>query len=190
MRKVEQVANIGHWEVNLITGKPTWSEQFFRILGLDPYTTTATVELGISTVHPEDREKATAVYQRAIETNESYKIEKRIIRPSGEIRHILSEGLVEQNKEGKAIRLFGIFRDITADKNNEDALFKSAHEIENILNTAQDLIVIFDLKGKVQKISQSSQKILGHDSKEMIEKSLFDFICPQDLDETENSRTR
>ncbi|RIW14979.1 PAS domain S-box protein [Algoriphagus lacus] len=184
LRKIEALANIGHWEVDLVTGKNTWSDQFYRILGLNPAITTGTTELGLSTIHPEDRERATASYQKSFETGSPYKVEKRIIRPSGEIRHVISEGIVELGPEGRPVRLFGVFKDITEEKLKEEALQQSINEIENLFHTTQDLILITDLDGKFKKVSQSSQQVLGYPANEMLGKSIFDFVYSADLEVT------
>ncbi len=187
LRKIEEIGGIGHWEVDLVTGKNIWSAQFFHILGLDPGTTPST-ELGLSTIHPEDRKTAVDTYQKSFFDGTPYHLEKRIIRPSGEIRFVISDGIVDLNTEGKPIRLFGIFKDVTAEKQKESELKNSNLEIENILDTSHDLIILTDEKGNFRKISKSSLKILGYTSQEMIGKSFRDFIHPSDLEATMKSR--
>lgn len=186
LKKLEEIAGIGHWEIDLITGQNKWSEQFFHILGLDPGTSPST-ELGISTIHPEDRERASAAYQKSFELGTPYRVEKRIIRPTGEIRFVISEGIVDLNSDGNPIRLFGVFKDVTKEKLKDLELQTSHLEIENILNTSQDLIILSDDKGIFQKASKSSMKILGYSSEEMIGKPYWDFIHPDDLQTTQKS---
>ncbi len=184
LRKIEAVANIGHWEVDLVTGKNTWSDQFFRILGMDPATTQACAELGLSMIHPDDKDRANQSYQKSTTSGAPYRVEKLIIRPSGEIRHVISEGIVDLNPEGRPIRLFGVFKDITEEKLKDEELFQSNLEIDNILNTAQDLIVIFDDKGNFKKVSKSSSKILGFHPEEMTGKNFLEFVFQPDLEKT------
>ena len=85
LRGIELLSNIGHWEVELTTGKQRWSEQLFRILGLDPKTVQPSMEIGLAAIHPEDRDKTSTAFQNSLESGAPYKIEMRVIRPSGEL---------------------------------------------------------------------------------------------------------
>lgn len=76
LKQIELLGNIGHWEVNLITDQCNFSEGLFKILGLDPERVVPSILLGLSIVHPEDRESATAHLQKSIETGAPYKVEK------------------------------------------------------------------------------------------------------------------
>jgi PAS domain-containing protein len=79
--KAEQVSHLGSWEVDLVSGKTIWSEEFYRICGLEPHSVAPTQELGVQMIHPDDRERALAEVQRAVEQRDRYQIEKRICRP-------------------------------------------------------------------------------------------------------------
>lgn len=184
LNRVESMGGVGHWEVDLLTGENKWSDQFFHILGLDPSTTLATTELGLSTIHPEDLERASTHYQKSFELGAPYKVQKRIIRPSGEIRYVISEGVVSLDDSGKPSRLFGVFKDITEEKLREEELLKTNLQIENILNTTQDLIFLANEEGYFQKVSKSCQKILGYTQDELIGKSFRDLIHPDDFEPT------
>jgi PAS domain S-box-containing protein len=184
LTKVESMGNIGHWEVDLLTGENTWSDQFFRILGLDSKSVVPSTELRFSMIHPEDLDMAITDFKKSYETGAPYKVEKRIIRPNGEVRYVISEGIAKLNDLGKPIRLFGIFKDITQEKAKEEELKKTNLQIENILNTTQDLIFLADENGVYQKVSKSCFAILGYRPDELIGKSFRDLIHPNDIQAT------
>ncbi|MFN3997667.1 PAS domain-containing protein [Algoriphagus sp.] len=188
LRQVESMGGIGHWEVNLLTGENKWSDEFFHILGLDPKSSIASTELGLSTIHPEDLERASLHYQKSFESGDPYKVQKRIIRPNGEIRHVISEGVVDLNEDGKPIRLFGVFKDVTEERLKEEELKKTNLQIENILNATQDLIIIAEEDGPFLRVSKSSEKILGYSPEELIGKSFRNMIHPDDFQDTLKNR--
>lgn len=188
LAQIESIGGIGYWEVDLITGQNKWSDQFMKILGLDPLTTLPTTELGLSMIHPDDLERANSHYQKSFESGAPYKVEKRIIRPNGEVRHVISEGLVDLDQQGKPVRLFGIFKDITEEKKREIELEKTNIQIENILNTTQDLIFLAEEDGTFLKVSKSCEKILGYLPHELIGKSFRDMIHPDDFQSTVKNR--
>lgn len=180
LKKIEEVSEIGHWEVDLVTGENKWSAQFFHILGLNP-TTPPSTALWLSTIHPEDLEKAILAYQKSIVDGTPFHLEKRIIRPNGEVLYIVTNGVVDLNSEGKPNRFFGIFKDVTIEKLKESELKRSNPEIENILRFSQDLIVVSDEKGNFLKTSKSFQTVLGYSTEEMTGKSFRDFMNPADF---------
>lgn len=184
LKKIESLVNIGHWEIDLSTGKSSWSEQLFRIFGLDANSFEPSIELGLSLIHPEDKAWANDAYQKSFETGTPYRIEKRIIRPNGEIRYVISEGTVDLSNDGKPLRLFGVFKDVTDEKRKEEELQKSNLQVENILNTTQDLIFLVDENGYYRKISKSCEKILGYTQEELLGKSFRDLIHPDDFQAT------
>jgi PAS domain S-box-containing protein len=188
LKQIEALGNIGHWEANLITGKCSFSEGFFKILGLEPESMVPSIPLGLSKVHPEDRERATAHLQQSIETGIPYKIDKRIIRPGGEIRFVISEGTVDLDASGKPCRIFGIFKDVTEEKLKEEELKKSNIQIDNILNTTQDLVIIAEEAGPFLRVSKSSEKILGYLPEELIGKSFRNMVHPDDFQTTAENR--
>lgn len=143
LQRIEEIAGIGHWEVDLLTGKIKWSDQFYRILGLDPGIS-PTTELALSTIHPEDRGLAFETYQRSILDCTPFRLELKIIRPAGEVRSVISEGNVDLNSEGKAILLSGFFKDVTNEKREFSEYKNSNQNTENLLNSSQDLILMLN----------------------------------------------
>ncbi len=178
--KIEEVAGIGYWEIDLLTGKNKWSEKFFRICGLDSKRTEPSTELGFSLVHPEDREFAQRSYERSIKNGYPYKIEKRIIRPSGEIRYVISEGIVEKDQTGLPVRLFGVFKDITKEKNIKKELLDRNRFIEATLaNLPVGLAVNRISDGKATYINKAFSDIYGWPPEDLTDvDSFFNKIYP------------
>ncbi|HSF53468.1 MAG TPA: PAS domain-containing protein [Algoriphagus sp.] len=184
LKKIESLVNIGHWEVDLTTGNTSWSEQLYMIKGLDPRSTHPSMDVIFSVIHPEDKADSTELYQNFIEKGGHYKIAYRIIRPNGDIRHVVSEGTVDLGTDGQALRLFGVIRDVTDENQKEQELQRSNLQLENILNTTQDLIFLADENGYFLKISQSCEKILGYTQSELLGKSFRNLIHPDDFQAT------
>lgn len=131
LRKAEEVSHLGSWEMDIPNGDSRWSDEFYRICGLEPGAVPATAEEGFKLIHPDDRERAAAEVSRAIETCGYYSIEKRIVRPNSEVRYVQSVGEILTNEEGQAERLMGSFLDITERKLSEEALRQSLLEVES-----------------------------------------------------------
>ncbi len=186
LEKIEQAANIGHWEVNLVSGKTIWSKHFYSILGIDPSLKEPSPQLFFSSIHPEDLEVAEEAYQEAINSGSSFSITKRILLRSGEIRIVNTKGTVETDNQGKPFRVFGVSRNVTAEVQESELAKREDLKIENILSTTQDLIFIMDGNGIFRKVSSSIKEIMGLKPEDLIGKPFQLFSRPSDMPANQN----
>jgi two-component system CheB/CheR fusion protein len=181
---IENISGVGFWKANLQTGENQWSDQFYKICGLDPKKNPPSTVLGLSIIHPEDKILAEKAVENSIVRGDPYQLEKRIIWPSGEIRHVLSEGIVEYDKEGKPHFLLGTFKDITNLKGRESQHASTSSELGNILDYSLDLIFLFDANGLIAKVSESVMETLGYSETELVGKKYVNFLYPPDVEKT------
>ena len=120
--EAQRVVHVGNWEFDVPTGKITWSEEKFRIFGLDSRLGEPTFAELIELIESDDRELFQQAVNLAIAEGQSYQIEFRIRRPNGDIRHIEAKGEPVVNASGQVIQLFGTVLDITERKQREEIL--------------------------------------------------------------------
>ncbi len=109
----QQLAHMGDYDWEIATDTNTWSDQLFRIYGLEPGTFSPTYQQFLSMVHPDDQERIEGIHRQAYATGEPYEMIERIVRPDGEVRHLSSNGQVVMDETGTPIRLRGTCIDIT-----------------------------------------------------------------------------
>ena len=73
-------------------------------------------------IHPDDRETIAAALKRAVETGEPYAADYRIVQVDGSLRWVTARGVVEHDREGRAVRMPGVLVDITSRKRLEEEL--------------------------------------------------------------------
>jgi len=112
LMRAQRIANMGSFDHDLSTGKITWSDQMYCILGVDKDGATPSWETTLQYVHPEDRESFCEAKNRASEGNSDV-FEFRIIRPDGEERVLRREIDAHLGEGGRPIRIFGTLHDIT-----------------------------------------------------------------------------
>jgi PAS domain S-box-containing protein len=112
--EAQRLANLGSWSWDVANGRVSWSQQIYEIYGVKRAEFGGTYEDYINRVHPEDRERVGAVIANALKTGGSFRMDERIVRPSGEVRHLLSTGEVIRNERGAPVRMLGICHDITS----------------------------------------------------------------------------
>ena len=121
----QKIAHIGSWEYDVLTNKITWSEEVFRIFGLDSTAPEPTYAELLPMYHPDDRDLFQQTVTRAISRGTSYKKEFRILHPGGQIRYLETRGKSVFNKTLEVIKLLGTVMDITERKEAEAALLLS-----------------------------------------------------------------
>ena len=131
LKEAQRLAHVGNWEFNPATETVTWSEELFRIFGLEPAAAAPSVEQQISWYHPEDVELWQTQVQQGLEFGIPYDFDYRFYRPDGSLRHLNAVGKAETDASGKVVKLFGTAIDITDRKAAEAALRQAATELED-----------------------------------------------------------
>ncbi len=116
-----QVTNSSMWEWNIKTGKVAWSENFEQLCGVSPGTLKETYRGLLERILQADRRSVTQAIARALREEAEYNIEFRIGYPDGSIRWLATQGRVARDKNSRPVKMTGICRDITLDKQVEAA---------------------------------------------------------------------
>jgi PAS domain S-box-containing protein len=119
MAEAQSVAQLGSWYWNLKTDKRQWSDEFYRIYGLEPNDDRLNAQTAIKFIHPDDRVDTTKEVERAIAKKGFYRYEKRIVRPDKTIRNIISRVKVNTDAKGKPVSMIGTIQDVTQLKKEE-----------------------------------------------------------------------
>ena len=140
----EEAAHVGHWRLDLSAQTLSWSNGVYRIHGLDPESFVPRLETAIDLYHPEDREVVKGCVSDAIARRESFEFTLRIVRPDGDVRHVLSRGRCEvEAATGAVTGIFGIFMDVTDLARVERQLGdKSAHLKATLDSMDQGLVKV------------------------------------------------
>jgi two-component system sensor histidine kinase UhpB len=116
----------------LATNVVTWSDEIFRIFGMEPQKVGTTYQAFLERVHPDDRTAVRAVIENAFKYYRSFSCEYRITRLDGAVRIIHERGSVVVDDAGKPIRAFGTAQDITERKHAEEELRNSREQLRNL----------------------------------------------------------
>jgi len=135
LEEAQRIARVGYWERDVRTGLVNWSEQSNRIFGLAPNEGPVPIARYQELVHSEDRPRIMAAVAEALAGGKRYDVEYRIVRPSGEVRIIHSQGDVTKDESDRPRRIFGTVQDITERKQAERALQESAQRYRYIFES-------------------------------------------------------
>lgn len=128
LQQAERIALLGSWETDLKTGKSIWSDELFRIYGLEPSTVAPDLGKLVSLIHPDDRERVLNALHATFNGKGSFDLESRIVQPNGNIRIIHAQGQLVKNLLGEIEKFIGVLHDITSQKEAEDRLRQEESE--------------------------------------------------------------
>jgi len=180
LEEAQRTAHLGSWEMDLITGQTTWSDELCRLFEIPPETIRAgrsQLRAAIDErIHPDDRARYTQAVARTVDQKMPYDIDYRIQLPDGSQRHIHAEGAPSSDPAGNLVRLAGTAIDITERKKAEDALRESEDRYRTLVDNVPGIIFTIDLAGKITFVTRRVKDTLGYESAEVINKSVVDFI--------------
>ena len=118
----QQITHIGSWEWDPATNEVTWSDELYRIYGLEPQSCVITFEFFLSRLHPDDRARVQREVGQALERGGRFEYPERVVRPDGSIRELatVGEGAVDGN--GRVVGLIGTCRDVTAERRRDETI--------------------------------------------------------------------
>ncbi|MEW6491716.1 MAG: PAS domain-containing protein [Cyanobacteriota bacterium] len=192
----QRVAHVGNWEFDVLTQEIIWSEELFRIFGLDPTEPEPTFDEHLQQIHPDDRALWQEVVGQALASGNSYKFDFRIVRPnsaavatpgaSGQVRYLEARGEAVFNEQGQVIKLFGTSLDITDRKQIEEALRSSEERLRYLVSSSPSVIFSAKPDGDygATYISENVVNLLGYEAREFLEDSNFwaDHVHPDDVE--------
>ena len=130
LAEAQNLAGLGCWEWDPASGRVSWSDELYRIYGVERERFTPSLEGYLERVHPDDREQARATVARALTDGRGFIFDERIVRPDGELRYLRSRGEVLRDDQGRSLKVLGACLDITEQKNSEAALRAAADNLQ------------------------------------------------------------
>ena len=145
LARAQRIAAMGSFERNFITGKAEWSDEMYRIVGIEKQEVRPGPELLMKYIHPEDRQKFVAYRVAERQEQPTQPLEYRIIRPDGQERIVRRESVVVFDDEKRAVRMFGTLQDITEQRLAE----RRERELERQLLHSHKLEALGTLAGGI-----------------------------------------
>jgi len=143
-KQAEELANMGNWNWDIPGGRIYWTDQLYRIYGLEPQSEELTMDRFLSFVHPEDQGTIAKGIEE-LQTKDLVDYTFRIITAGGDVKILRSVSQVQRDKEGKPVFVVGTERDITEKQllinklQRSEGLFKQAQMLAHIGNWSWDI---------------------------------------------------
>ncbi|MEZ7515960.1 ATP-binding protein [Flavobacterium frigidarium] len=156
----EKIAGFGHWKIDLETKLYTFSDNFLRLLGVDPNKFEPTIENFSKHIHPDDVDFVIKSHKESLETLEPTSMMFRYILPDGDLRYIRSVGSFTRNSKGDMIKT-GVNYDVSDQYKKTLELEENNKELKSINEELESFnnIVSHDLQEPLHKIQMFISRI-------------------------------
>lgn len=185
LAETQRIAGLGSWEFDVETKAIRWSEEVFRMSGLEGRTDPPSLEEYLSSIHYDDLENAQQNIQKTVQ-GETYEGELRHMRPDGTFNYILIRAKPVV-KAGKVAKVQGTVMDLTRLRQAEHALRDSEHQLRLVTDNspayiayvgANDLCYRFVNKKFEDAYRIPREQIVGRHVREIIGDANFQYALP------------
>jgi PAS domain S-box-containing protein len=180
LNKAEELAHIGSWEIDAAGYMPRLSPNMHRLLGIAEEFHGTFEDFRERFVHPDDRARLAESFARFISGTGENSIEFRVVRADGEVRDVVGQAQVVKMENGQIVRCYGTTTDITERKQAAQNLAESEQRYRLLADNATDLITRIRSDGVANYVSPACRQILGYEPAELLGRSVFALIAPED----------
>jgi len=178
LKKAQQFANVGSWTWHIQSNRLEWSEQMFRIFGIDKDGFTGDLDEVIArAIHPDDRASVERSNMSVVRDKKPMPLEYRILEPDGTVRTVWAEaGELLLDDAGEPAVLRGIVQDITERKRAEQTQALMAA----MLDATPGFVGFADAKDThILYINQAGRKMVGIQAQEDVTRFKIADVHPE-----------
>ncbi|HEY9596476.1 MAG TPA: PAS domain S-box protein [Cyanophyceae cyanobacterium] len=189
LAEAQRIAHLGNWSFDILTQEISWSDEAFRIYGLDPSQPEPTYEQLLQQTHPDDRDLFQRNVGLAITQGKPYEHEIRIFLPNGSMRYTLGRGQAVADESGQVIKLLGTVQDISdacrqamQRKQAEEQLRESEEKFRQLAENIREVFFILSQTGEIIYISPAYEQVWGRRCESLYEnpRSWLESVHPED----------
>jgi two-component system, cell cycle sensor histidine kinase and response regulator CckA len=182
LAEAQQIAHLGSWEWEIAADRVTWSDELYRIYGVNPDDESGFGSYGsyLEKVHADDRARVARVIETALTERRPWSIDYRIVRPGGDLRMIHARGEIVLDEEGRPAIVHGTCQDVTDNRRVEDALRATEQLFRRAFDDAPIGMALIDLDGGWLRLNRSLCQMLGRSEQQLRTSALNELSHPED----------
>ena len=182
LREAQRIAHLGSWDMDVRTGEILWSEEMFRILGYEPNSIQPRYDSLDTIILPEDLDPMRAAVTESFTNNLPFEFILHIIRPDGQKRILLDQGIPICDDAGNIVRMIGTALDITERVHQENVLRETNEYLDNLISHANVPIIVWDPAFHITLFNHAFELLTGRSAENVIGKPL-NILFPPDQTE-------
>jgi len=179
LRKTQDMAKIGAWELDFVSNRMIWSEQVHGIFEIVSGESAASYDAFLGMVHPEDRVLVGQAYNDALSTGNPCEIVHRLLMPDGRVKYVQERCEIFRDPEGRPVRSVGMLQDISELKRAEQAFLQAGQEWMAAMDVSDDVIYLLDLGRRVVRANRKFYLVTGTTPETVIGRHVVDVVHPE-----------
>ncbi|MBU0688203.1 MAG: EAL domain-containing protein [Gammaproteobacteria bacterium] len=164
--EAQKVGHFGSWELDLISGRLTWSDQIFTLFEIDQSRFGASYEAFLDGIHPDDREKVNNAYSASLIDKKPYQITHRLLMADGRIKWVEERCSSTFDDAGKPTRSIGTVQDVT-----EREILAEEGRIASVAFETQEALIVTDRHANIIKVNRAFEETTGYSQEEALGKN-------------------
>lgn len=184
-KQAQAIAHIGNWTYQFADQKMTWSEELFRIYGLEPNSIEISHKAFLDLIHPDDRARIAKFLNEASQNPKAFELYHRNLCPNGNVRTVHVKGEVLLDDKMNVTGIFGTTQDVTEQQLIEHQLRQNQNFIQKIADATPSIIASYNVNtGVYSFVSKGVQQLLGYDPEKPLEEGtsfFMNLVHPEDL---------
>ena len=178
LAEAQRLAQLGSWSWNLDTSEIAWSDELYRIFGVDQGSFSITPENVRSLIHPAGYEQLREIVRTSEENGQPFQTEYGIVLPDGSTRIVSARGQPQRDSTGRVFRMVGTVQDITDAKKAEASLREAEERYRKVVELSPDAILV-QQDGIFVYANPAALRLLGAARMaDIVGKPLFDLLHP------------
>ena len=176
LTEAQRLSGLGSWQWDAQTDMVTWSEELYRLHGLDPNLPASPYKDYPSLFTAESWDRLQSAV-KALKTGTSYELDLEIIGSEPTTKWVIARGEPLRDADGQIIGLRGTVQDITARKQAEQAQRESEDKLRLILDSTAEAIYGIDLECRCTFCNSACLRALGYEhADELLGKNMHHLI--------------
>ncbi|MBC7868068.1 MAG: PAS domain S-box protein, partial [Gloeobacteraceae cyanobacterium ES-bin-316] len=178
-KQAQALTHIGNWSWNPGSNNITWSDEMYRIHGLEPQSEIIGFDRFMAFTHPDQREKRIFQIQESLRTLKSEDYYLQIVTDAGVQKMLKGKGEIQTGPDGLALMVNGTCQDVTKEYLLNKDLQEKEQNFQQLIKNAPDAVIVIDRDSVITLWNPKTEEIFGFTAEEVIGKHLSGIIIPK-----------
>ena len=175
LAEAQHLAKVGSWNWDIASDQVIWSEEHYRIFGLNPHEIEMTHPRFLNLVHEDDRETVRRNVELALREGRSFECHLRACRPDGTIRIVHTRARWNSITTARRFKCSGRCRISPSRGSSRKTLSQEVIRRRILVEQSSDGIVVLDQDGSVFEANERFGELLGYESQEVSRLHVWDW---------------
>lgn len=187
LEEAQNLAHLGSWELDLVTGVLSWSDEMYRIFEIDKAKFGASYAAFLERIHPDDRAMVHDGYSNSVRDYTAYELSHRLLFAGERVKYVQERGVTFYGDDGTPLRSIGTAQEITERVLAENRLAQVLERnrqtlafVDELVNTANVMVVGLDDQGKVRLFNDEAERVTGYLRRDVTGRDWFSQVVPSE----------